>query len=319
MNVVFLGAGAFGLPTLERLTRDHSVRAIVTQPDRPAGRNRRLTPTPIAQWAHDHLAGAPVYKPEDTNDPAIVDAVRAIDADAWVVIAFGQKLSDPLIADRFVINLHASLLPRWRGAAPINWAILAGDRTTGNSVITIARRMDAGFVLDRNETAIDPLETAGELHDRLAAMGPEVIGRVLAAHEAGRVEYHEQDESLVTRARKLSKADAVIDFSRPASECRARVHGLNPWPGVGAGFRDETLKLARATDEPKDESPAPEQSDGAPGTILDAERGLIACAGGTTLRLLEVQPPGKRVMPWRDFAHGRRVTPGERLIGAETC
>lgn len=314
MNVLFLGSGAFALPTLARLTRDHTLLGVVTQPDRPAGRARRLTPTPIAQWAAAHAPRVPLHKPEDVNDDGVAGALRALPADAWVVIAFGQKLSEPLLADRFAINLHASLLPRWRGAAPINWAILAGDAQTGNSVITVARRMDAGAILAQEATDVEPLETAGELHDRLGARGPDLVESVLQAKARGTLAPREQDESLATRARKLTKEDGVVDFSRPAGECRARIHGLSPWPGVRVMFHGEQLRLARAKDEP-----VPPQETAPPGTILDAETGLVACAPGTTLRLLEVQPPGKRVMPWPDFARGRRVRAGECLVGAHTC
>ena len=140
MRVVFLGSGAFGVPTLEAIAREHDLRAIVTQPDKPAGRNRALTPTPVGAWRDEHAPETPVFKPHDINNPDAPDALRAvrtIEADAWVVIAYGQKLGELLLEDRFAINLHASLLPRWRGAAPINHAFLAGDAETGNSVITI--------------------------------------------------------------------------------------------------------------------------------------------------------------------------------------
>ena len=144
MDLVFFGSGAFGLPTLQRLAHAHRVTAIITQPDRKAGRGARLTPTPIGAWAAEHLPHVPLLKPGRVSDPESLEQVRAFPADAWVVIAYGQKLSPALLADRFAINLHASLLPRWRGAAPINWAILQGDSQTGNSVITLADRMDAG-------------------------------------------------------------------------------------------------------------------------------------------------------------------------------
>lgn len=314
MNVLFLGSGAFGLPTLERLARDHTLLGVVSQPDRPAGRSQRPTPTPVALWAAEHATGVPLHKHESVNEPETMDTLRGLRADAWVVIAFGQKLSRPLIDDRFVINLHASLLPRWRGAAPINWAILAGDTRTGNSVITIAQRMDAGLILAQDATDIDPLETAGEVHDRLAARGPDLIESVLRAHASATLVPREQDESLVTRARKLTKEDGATDFARPAGECRARIHGLNPWPGVTVLLRGEPLKLARAKDEP-----LPPQEIAGPGTIVDADAGLVACAAGTALRLLEVQPPGRRAMPWPDFARGRRVQSGECLVGGRPC
>ncbi|XOV74482.1 MAG: methionyl-tRNA formyltransferase [Phycisphaerales bacterium] len=158
LRLVFFGSGAFGLPTLKHLASTHQIEAVVTQPDRPAGRKRALTPTPIGAWAEEHLPSVPLLKPENVNEADQLDLVRSFDVGSpderrggWVVIAFGQKLSKRLLADRFAINLHASLLPRWRGAAPINHAILAGDSVTGNSVITLADRMDAGLVLGQSE------------------------------------------------------------------------------------------------------------------------------------------------------------------------
>ncbi len=309
MDVVFFGSGAFGLPTLERLAREHRVTAVLTQPDRKAGRGAKLTPTPIGAWAGEHLPDAPLLKPERVGEPAVIEQVRAIPADAWVVIAYGQKLPPALLEDRFAINLHASLLPRWRGAAPINWAILAGDAQTGNSVITLADRMDAGLVLGQSRRDIEPCVTAGELHDLLAQDGPELVMKVLADHAAGSVRSTRQEESLVTHARKLSKDDATLDFIQSAEQCRNRIHGLNPWPGVLVECEGDPLKLLGA----EAAEPDPE-SEAAPGQIVDLDQGLVACGGGTILRLLEVQPAGKRAMPWADFARGRSLSPGARLI-----
>ena len=305
MNLVFLGSGSFGLPTLEALARSHRITGIVTQPDRPAGRGGRLTPTPIGEWAAANLPEVPLLKPENVNDPGVLARVRGFAADAWVVIAFGQKLSPPLLADRFAINLHASLLPRWRGAAPINWAILAGDAETGNSVISLAERMDAGLVYGQSKRAIEPQHTAGELHDLLASDGPGLVMRVLEGHARGVARGEAQDESRVTLARKLRREDATIDVRATAEESRRRVHGLTPWPGVTMSLAGEPLKLLRvaALDEPHR---------AAPGTVLDASRGTIACGAGV-LRLLEVQPPGKRPMAWSDYARGRKFEPGATL------
>jgi methionyl-tRNA formyltransferase len=309
MRIVFLGSGAFGLPTLQHLAARHSVVGVVTQPDKPAGRGSRLTPTPVGAWAAEHLTGGgvPLIKPEKINTPEIRDLVRSWSCDAWVVIAFGQKLGPTLLADRFAINLHASLLPRWRGAAPINHAILAGDAITGNSVITLADRMDAGLVLGQSRRPIEPGQTAGELHDLLAADGPALVERVLAEHAAGALRPVTQDESLVTLAGKLAKSDGRVVWDRPADQVRCRINGLAPWPGVTAMFGDQPLKLARA--EPAGSVP---QST-LPGTIVDPNLGIIACAGGTALRVPEVQPSGKKPMPFRDWANGRQVKPGDRL------
>lgn len=310
MDLVFFGSGAFGLPTLQRLAHAHRVTAIVTQPDRKAGRGARLTPTPIGDWAAEHLPHVPLLKPGRVSDPESLEQVRAFPADAWVVIAYGQKLSPALLADRFAINLHASLLPRWRGAAPINWAILEGDSQTGNSVITLADRMDAGLVLGQSRRDIEPTHTTAELHDLLAADGPDLVERVLAQHASGTLTPTEQDETLVTHARKLSKQDAWVDFSAPAPACRNRIHGLNPWPGVVVDGAGEPLKILRAQ-----ATTLPAEEDSVPGTLLDARQGLVRCAPGTALRLIEVQPSGKRAMPWADFARGRELRASDRLIG----
>jgi methionyl-tRNA formyltransferase len=309
-RLAFFGSGAFGLPTLARLAAEHDVLAIVTQPDRPAGRGARLTPTPIAEWARRHLPGTPVLSPERVGDPAVIGEIRRLPAAVFVVIAFGQKLPPALLEDRFAINLHASLLPRWRGAAPINHAILAGDDRTGNSVITLARTMDAGLILGHTRRAIDPAHTAGDLHDLLAGDGPALVASVLDAHAAGTLRPVEQDPALVTLAPKLRKEDGWVDFAAPAEACRRRIHGLNPWPGVAASFRGEPIRLWRA----EARAAEPEQP-AAPGAIVSAERGDVACGGGTVLRLVEVQPPGGRAMPWADFARGRRVRADEMILG----
>ena len=306
MNIVFLGSGAFGLPTLRWLAGAHRLTGIVTQPDRPAGRSRALTSTPVGEWAAECAPGVPIAKPENVNTPEVRDAVRAWDADAWVVIAFGQKLSPELLEDRFAINLHASLLPRWRGAAPINHAILAGDAETGNSVITIAQRMDAGLVLHQSRMAIDPMVTAGELHDQLAEDGPSAIDAVLRGFASGTMTPDTQDESGVTRATKLSRADDRIDFNRPARECRCRVHGLTPWPGITVMMGDQEIKLMRV----QDMHSSTESSSAAPGALIDAASGVVACGDGTALRILEVRPAGKRAMRWEEFVRGRSVESG---------
>ncbi|MBK7405289.1 MAG: methionyl-tRNA formyltransferase [Phycisphaerales bacterium] len=309
MRLAFFGSGAFGLPTLRALASQHEVTLVVSQPDRPAGRGGRLTPTPIAAWASEHASGTPLLRPERANDPAITAAIRGVEADAWVVIAFGQKLGRALLAEHFAINLHASLLPRWRGAAPINAAILAGDRVTGNSVITLAERMDAGLILGQSEREVAPESTAGDLHDLLAADGPDLVLRVLAEHEAGAVHPREQDESLVTLAPKLSRADAWADFARSADECRRRINGLSPWPGVQATLGGHTLKLLRV-------APEAAQARATPGTLIDAAGGLIACGEGR-LRLLEVQPSGRKPMPWADFVRGNPLPLGATCSAGE--
>lgn len=306
MDLFFFGSGAFGLPTLESLARHHTIRMIVSQPDRPAGRGSRLTPTPIADWASRHLPRAAILKPERVNDPDIVSQIRSIPVDAMIVIAFGQKLGPQLLDRRFAINLHGSLLPRWRGAAPVNAAILAGDTETGNSVITLADRMDAGLILAQSRRDLPPHLTAGELHDLLASDGPELIETVLRAHASGSLAPRPQDESLATRAPKLSRSDGWVDFTDTAENCRRRIHGLTPWPGVTVHLRGTPLKITRV----QVADPLPEQP---PGTIVDIASGLTACGSSTSLRILEVHPAGRRNMPWSDFVRGHPIAAGDRF------
>lgn len=303
MDVVYFGSGAFGLPTLQRLGATHRVHAVVTQPDRPAGRGKKLTPNPIAAWAGEHLPDAALIQPDRVNEPDMLERVRSFPAEAWVVIAFGQKLGEALLHDRFAINLHASLLPRWRGAAPIHHAILAGDAETGNSVITLAERMDAGEVLGTQRTGIGRTETTGELHDRLSAMGPDVVLDVLARHAAGTLQPETQDESGVTLAGKLGRDDARPDISEPGEALRCRVNGLSPWPGCAVQIDGVRVKLLRADSQ---------EGSGEPGHVLDPVAGLIGTGEGL-LRVLDVQPAGKSPMSWEQFARGRSIQAGSRI------
>jgi methionyl-tRNA formyltransferase len=302
MRLIYFGSGAFGLPTLARLIESHEVALVVTQPDRPAGRQRPLTPTPAAALAPSR--NLPVIKLESVNDPAIIEQIRRRNAEAFVVIAFGQKLSRELLADTFAINLHASLLPKYRGAAPINWAMIKGERETGVSVISIADRMDAGEIYAAEALAIDPLETAGELHDRLALLGPDVIEGVLQRRSSGSVISQAQDQRLVTHARKLTKADGTVRFDQPATNVRNRIHGLTPWPGCAVKLDGRDLRLHRA------EIIDQRSEAGLPGEVLIDY--TIACAPGV-LRVLEVQPPGRDVMSFQAYRNGHAVRVGSRM------
>jgi len=284
---------------------------VISQPDRPAGRHRKLTPTPIAAWAE--AAGIRVFKSDNVNTPEFVASVAALKADAAVVIAFGQKLGEPLIAalGGLAVNLHASLLPKYRGAAPINWAMLSGEHETGVSVISLAQRMDAGLVYATAKTPIDPRETAGELHDRLAKLGPDAVARVLADFAGGKLVGQPQDEAHATKAPKLSKADAKVSFDATADMIRRRVHGLTPWPGVTVGWKRQggevtPLILLRVAAEPDMLHDAPL------GQVLDGTR--VAVRDGA-VELLEVQLPGGRPMSAADFARGHKFAPGDMLVG----
>jgi methionyl-tRNA formyltransferase len=303
MRLVYFGSGAFGLPTLRRLLDEHDVELVVSQPDRPAGRKRVLTPTPISAASRE--AEVTTITPERVDGADVIERIRGVDADAWVVVAYGHKLGPALLDGVFAVNLHASLLPKYRGAAPIQWAMINGDRETGVSVITLADRMDAGDVLARRITPIDPAETAGDLHDRLADLGPDAVLETLARHADGSLVAETQDETLVTLAPKLSKADGSVDFDRPADAVRARVHGLTPWPGCAVVLDGARLLLRRvevaSDDEPRT---AP------PGTLMPD--GTVACRPGA-VRMLLVQAPGKRAMPFDDWRLGHELADDARM------
>ncbi|MEM7624027.1 MAG: methionyl-tRNA formyltransferase [Planctomycetota bacterium] len=311
MRLIYFGSGAFGLPTLERLADGHDVVAVVSQPDKPAGRKRELTPTPIAAWAEQR--GLPVLKSDDVNTVEFVAQVAGFEPDASVVIAFGQKLSPELIGamGRLAINVHSSLLPKFRGAAPINWAMIADEPVTGVSVIGLAQKMDAGEIYAVAETPIDPRETAGELHDRLAALGPDCVDRVLADLEAETLSPIVQDHAAATRAPKFKKSDGTVDFDQPAAKVRARVHGLTPWPGCRVTWTSaalgtaETLILRRVADHAEAAAALP-----GPGVV---QRDLKVACGSGVLELLEVQAPGGKTLPFTEFLKGHPIVAGDLL------
>lgn len=305
MRLVYFGSGAFGLPTLHRLAEAHDILLVVTQPDRPAGRKRRLTPTPIAEFAADR--GIPTLKPEAVNDPAVVEDIRGRGAEGFVVIAYAHKLGPDLLGETFALNLHASLLPKYRGAAPINWAMINGERQTGLSIITLAQTMDAGSILARRVTEIDPMETAGELHDRLAEMGPDLVLETLDRHLTGTLQPEVQDESAATRAPRLTKADGTVSFDQGAEAVRCRVHGLTPWPGCTVMLDEKPLRLLRVEAAPE---ALPLPGPAAVGVVR--EDFTIACEPGA-VRLLSVQPPGGKSMTFPAYCNGHQVSPGAML------
>jgi methionyl-tRNA formyltransferase len=320
MRIVFLGSGDFGLPTLRWLHAHHQLVGVVTQPDKPAGRKRQLKPTAVADWAVEH--GLDPIKTEDCNDPALVEQVRALKPDVGIVIAFGQKLGPNLIEalGRLGVNLHGSLLPKYRGAAPINWAVMSGERESGASVIELAQRMDAGRILAQAKLAIEPMETAGEVHDRLAELGPAVIGQVLSDLHNDTLAAIEQDDTEACKAPKLTKADGTVDFNQPPERVRAVIHGLNPWPGCKVNWycaqtgQTQPLTLVRVSSIPANEciqgieslERSPE-----PGEVLEALQ--VATGEGGAVLLKEVQPAGGKIMPATDFARGRPFKPGDQL------
>jgi len=295
MRLVLLGSGIFGVPTFRALSTSHEIVLVISQPDRPAGRGRSLQPTPVSQWARDQQL--PCMVTDNVNSSDVIQRLESLDVEAMIVIAFGQKLGPELLADRFAINLHASILPAYRGAAPINWAIIHGEQETGLSVITLADRIDAGDTLGTVTTQIEPCETAGDLHDRLAALGPALVETVLASFQQGSLERKTQDDSKATLAPRFSRADGTVTFDQPAIAVRNRIHGLTPWPGCDVLVSNRSLRLLRARAGELDSATA------APGQVLDD--GRVACGDGA-LELLEVRPPGGRSMPFTAWLRGQQ-------------
>jgi methionyl-tRNA formyltransferase len=305
LRVLFAASGEFAVPTLRALVAaGHAVVQVVTQPDRPAGRGRMMTPTPTAQVAES--LGLPVVRTDDVN--ALADSLPA--CDVMVVIAFGQKIADSIIHKPRLgaINLHASRLPRYRGAAPINWAILGGDAITGNSVIRLAQKMDAGDILAQSEVVIGEVETAGELHDRLAEDGGPLVLGVLESLASGTATPVVQDHAKATLARKLSRESARIDWQAQAEPIARQIRGMYPWPGcrvevVEGQKLTDTLTLVRAKAISCVAGSAPQK----PGTLLDPAGIIHITAGnGSAIQILDVQPAGKRPMPIADYCRGHR-------------
>jgi methionyl-tRNA formyltransferase len=311
MNIVYLGSSHFGLPCLEALlAADYGLPLVVTQTPHPAGRGRRPSPTPVAEWAASH--GIPLIETDDVNTPGMIESIAGRGPEVLVVIAFGQKIGTTLVnlPARGAINVHASLLPRWRGAAPINRAIMAGDLITGVSIITLADRMDAGHILAQDETPIEPDETAGDLHDRLALLAAPLLISTLDQVQHAAAVYRPQDESQVTLARKLKKSDGYLDFGDAAADLARRIRGLWPWPGATADYlaRDSgrCVRVTIASAEVVEGRPSL-----APGTLDD--RLCVACGQGA-LRIAAIKPAGSALMEFKDFVNGRRTKPGDAFI-----
>ena len=309
LRVVFFGTPGFAVPTLDRLRHSsHQVVSVVTQPDRPRGRGHRLSFSPVKQQALAHGIG--VLQPEALKDPAFRLAITACGADLGVVAAYGKLLPQWLLdLPRLgMINVHASLLPRWRGAAPVHRAILAGDQVTGISIMRIVKALDAGPVLERVEVPIEPDETSHDLEARLAAVGADALGGVVDRLAAGPVPEEPQDEGLVTYAPRLERHESQINWDRPARAVHNQIRGLQPWPQAAARLGGRRVLLRRSA--VADETPGAH----APGTIVAVEADALRVATHPgSLALLDIQPEGRPPMNVRAYLSGHPLQVGQRF------
>ncbi|MGI6119563.1 MAG: methionyl-tRNA formyltransferase [Desulfosporosinus sp.] len=337
MRIVYMGTPDFAVPSLRALVKHgYDVVGVFTQPDRPAGRGKKLKPSPVKVVAEE--LGLAVFQPPKIKTPEAIQQLRALAPDLIIVVAYGQILSKEILQlpTKGCINVHASLLPSYRGAAPIHWAIMKGENRTGVTTMLMDEGLDTGDILLKREVAISNETTTGELHDQLAVLGGELLidtlyelemGWLIATPQTGESNY----------APLLKREHECINWTRKAAELHNQIRGLNPWPGAFTSFRGENLKIWRSTLWPQTEeylntgdqnsqSPIIDQEPGTlnyepavkstakPGQIIQVlEKGLLVQTGDGVLLILEVQPAGKRAMPARDFFNGRHGQVGEKF------
>lgn len=313
MKIVFMGTPDFAVPTLQILIdRQHTVQAVVTQPDRPKGRGRSMVAPPVKTLAEKH--GIPVLQPEKVRKAEFIQTLKELAPDVIVVVAYGQILPGSIlnIPPLGCINIHGSLLPKYRGAAPIHWAIIRGETETGVTTMFMDKGMDTGDMLLKRTVPISPADTTGTLHDSLSQLGAELLVDTLVQLEKGTLKRIPQDDKLAEYAPMLKKEDGLIDWSEPANVIDRKVRGLFPWPGAYTYFQGKMVKLLEvALEEPslgiKGKAQAGEVLE------LDSANGPLIASGEGCLRILKIQPQNKKAMKCSDFCRGYHLTPGAKL------
>lgn len=307
-RILMMGTPDFAVPSLQALVREkYDVIGVVTQPDRPKGRKRILSPPPLKEEALK--LGLTVYQPERLRDPEGIRQIRELAPDLIITAAYGQILpSEILDIPRFgCINVHASLLPRYRGGAPIHHALMAGEEETGVTIMYMVQQLDAGDMLAQRSIRIGADDDVATLHDKLSLLGAELLTELLPRLLKGKVTAVPQDQDQVTYAPNITRKDERIDWSRGAGDICDQIRGLRPWPVAFTTWQGEPLKIWKAN---KVDHRGQEE----PGTILQAdENGIVVVAGVGAVVLIELQPAGKKAMPVEQFVRGRRLKPGERL------
>ena len=306
MRIVFMGTPDFAVPSLEALVgAGHEVVGVFSQPDRPVGRHQnKLQAPPVKQAALEH--GIPVFQPTKLRDGTALAQLKELNPELIVVAAYGRILPDDILnlPPMGCINVHSSLLPKYRGAAPINWAVINGETETGVTIMYMATELDAGDIIAQASTPIDPEETVETLHDRLAQMGGELLVKTVAGLAAGTATRTPQDESKVTFAPLLSRALSPIDWTKPAKAIHDQVRGLTPWPATSTDILNgETVKVFAVRE-------TGESTQKAPGTVLSAgKEGIdVSCGDGKVIRIIELQAPGSRRMAAADYLRGHPIS-----------
>jgi len=309
LRIVFMGTPRFAVPSLSRLVGDgHEILAVITRPQRPSGRGLEPTPPPVKIVADEK--GLKVLQPEKVNLPEHISELSSLRPELIVVVAYGAILRRPLLElpSTGCINLHASLLPKLRGVAPINWAIIEGHRATGVTTIWMNEKVDAGEIIQQRYVSILPEETAGELHDRLSIIGSELLSRTILAVKEGTAPRITQDAALSTYAPMLKKEDGVVDWGRDAEAFADHVRGVTPWPGAQTTVKGESVKVLKV--KVRELTSVYE-----PGSVvgLNEDGAVLVATGRGVVEILSVQPAGKKSMPAVDFARGRRLQKGDRF------
>ena len=308
LRVAFFGTPAFAVPTLDALLASpHTVVGVVTQPDRPRGRGQKVTDAPVkARAVAAHL---PLLQPDRLKDPAFIAAFGAWHADLAVVAAYGKILPEPLIATPplGMINVHASLLPKYRGAAPVHRSIIGGDTETGVTIMRVVKALDAGPMMAAVRRSIGPDDTSDVVEADLGRLGAALLVSVVDQLSQGRAAETPQDESAATYAHRLTKDDGVVDWNAPAPAIHNQIRGLHPWPHAFSHLDGRRLILLKS-------SIGADEASAAPGTVVDASGDrLVVATGDGTLQILQIQPEGKRPLTPREFLTGHRIHPGARF------
>lgn len=315
MKVVFMGTPDFAVDALQAIIEaGHEVTAVVTQPDKPKGRGKEMQATPVKTCALEHHI--PVFQPVKVKEPEAVETLRSYEADIFVVVAFGQILSEEILQmpKYGCVNIHASLLPKYRGAGPIQWAIINGEKETGITIQQMDKGVDTGDILFQSVVPIDAKETGESLFEKLAKAGAALIVEALPKIEAGEVTPRKQDETKASHAKMLQKSMSRIDWNRKATELDCLIRGMISWPGASSGYHGKTLKIWQQEPVAKDQLPEKVLTGAEPGTVIALEKDAIYVQTGEgVLKLTEVQLEGKKRMAVRDFLLGYPVQPGEVL------